>query len=176
MTFCALEAFPRTAIVTNENFFSHANLVLRRAEEIAKRCFPRGARPRMGCGPKKSMFFRKKGLPATFQFLQCALNPAFLMNIMIAVRRSFFVLFSVAALALCALAATPCPLPVNTTDSNTSASDAQSPEKEKCLKAVHHNGMIICLPCPAWEAHIRHGDADAGPCDKPGNQTPPGHS
>jgi hypothetical protein len=62
MTFCALEAFPRTAIVTNENFFSHANLVLRRAEEIAKRCFPRGARPRTGCGPKKSMFFRKKRL------------------------------------------------------------------------------------------------------------------
>jgi hypothetical protein len=125
------------------------------------------------------MFATKKGLPATFQFLQCASNPAFLMNIMIAVKRSFVVLLCVSALALCAFAAQtdqPCPLPVTATDSTASATTAQSPEHGQCLKAVHHNGMIICLPCPAWEAHIRHGDADAGPCDKPGNETPPGRS
>jgi hypothetical protein len=100
------------------------------------------------------------------------------MNTMIALKRSLVVLLTLSALALCAIAATsnqPCPLPI--TDDSAQATEAtQSPEKPKCLRAVHHNGMIICLPCPAWDAHIRHGDADAGPCDKPGNETPPGHS
>ena len=103
------------------------------------------------------------------------------MNLMIALKRTLVVLLTLSGLALCAFAAdqdAPCPLPASDASSAApSASDpTQSPEKEQCLKAVHHNGMIICLPCPAWEAHIRHGDADAGPCDKPGNETPPGRT
>ena len=124
-------------------------------------------------------FIMKKGLPQRFQFLQCASNPALIMNMMIMLKRSLVVLLTLSALALCAIAANsnePCPLPI-TSDTSAEAMDStQSPEHQKCLRAVHHNGMIICLPCPAWEAHIRHGDADAGPCDKPGNETPPGHT
>ena len=100
------------------------------------------------------------------------------MNMMITLKRSLVVALTLSGLALCAFAATnnaPCPLPV-TSSSTTTSSSTQSPEQPKCLRAVHHNGMIICLPCPAWEAHIRHGDADAGPCDKPGNETPPGQN
>ena len=100
------------------------------------------------------------------------------MNMMITLKRSLVVALTLSGLALCAFAANnnaPCPLPV-TSSSTTTSSSTQSPEQPKCLRAVHHNGMIICLPCPAWEAHIRHGDADAGPCDKPGNETPPGQN
>jgi putative beta-barrel porin BBP2 len=39
MTLRALQALTRTAIVANENFFSHAIEVLRRGDGIAKRCF-----------------------------------------------------------------------------------------------------------------------------------------
>ena len=99
------------------------------------------------------------------------------MNMMNAAKRSLLVLLTLSGLALVAIAAKPgdepCPLPVSAADTDTSTS-AQSPEQPPCRKKVHHNGMLICLPCPAWEAHIRHGDADGGPCDKPGNETPPG--
>ena len=119
----------------------------------------------------------KKVLPARFQFLQCASNPALIMNTMILAKRSFALLLTLSALALCAIAAQPnngpCPLPISSASEST-ASQTQSPENPPCMRAVHHNGMIICLPCPAYDAHIRHGDADAGPCDKPGNETPPG--
>lgn len=102
------------------------------------------------------------------------------MNMMIVVKRSLAVVLTLTALALYAMAATenaPCPLPIesSSTTADTSSS-TQSPEHPPCMRAVHHNGMIICLPCPAYDAHIRHGDTDAGPCDKPGNETPPGHS
>lgn len=96
------------------------------------------------------------------------------MNVTIATKRVLFALLTVTGLALYAVGADqqePCPLPV--TSSTTTSS--QSPEQPPCMRAVHHNGMIICLPCPAYDAHIRHGDTDAGPCDKPGNETPPGH-
>jgi hypothetical protein len=95
------------------------------------------------------------------------------MNVMIAAKRVLFVFLAVGGLALYALGATqngPCPLPIEASESSAASESAQSPEKEKCLRAVHHNGMILCLPCPAYDAHIRHGDSDAGPCGKPGNQ------
>ena len=98
------------------------------------------------------------------------------MNLMIAVKRVSSVLFIVTGFALCAIGAgkKPCPLPVTAADSSA---NAQSPEKDKCMRRVMHNGMVICLPCPAADAHVRvHGDADLGPCDKPGNETPPGQS
>lgn len=93
------------------------------------------------------------------------------MNMMIAAKRTLVVTLTLSGLALCAIAADPpCPLPATSTTSDPT----QSGEQPGCKRKVHHNGMIICLPCPAWEAHIRHGDADAGDCDKPGNETPPG--
>lgn len=101
------------------------------------------------------------------------------MNMMIAVKRSSVGLLTISALALGAIAASPsnepCPLPITSTSSSSSV-QTQSPEKEPCMRKVNHNGMQICLPCPAYDAHIRHGDTDAGPCDKPGNETPPGHT
>jgi hypothetical protein len=101
----------------------------------------------------------------------------FIMNVTIAVKRVLFVLLTVTGLALVALGAdqqAPCPLPVNSSETSAASSSAQSPEHPPCMRAVHHNGNIICLPCPAYDAHIQHGDTDAGPCDKPGNETP-GH-
>jgi len=159
---------PHSAIVANENFFSHANLVLRRPNDVAKRLF-------LPAWPKILVRLRKKRLPRAFQFLQCASNRSVVMNMMIVLKRSLVVVLTLSALALCAVAANqnePCPLPVSSADN--SSAGTQSPEQPKCLRAVHHNGMIICLPCPAWDAHIAHGDMDAGPCNKPGNETPPG--
>lgn len=98
------------------------------------------------------------------------------MNVMIAAKRILFALLTVASLALVALGAKgPCPLPIDSSTSASESSSTQSPEKPKCMRIVMHNGMPICLPCPAADAHVRvHGDADLGPCDKPGNQNP-GH-
>lgn len=99
------------------------------------------------------------------------------MNLMIAVKRAVFVLLTVSGLALYAVGANdkpPCPLPAN---ASGNSENAQSPEQPACLQRVFHNGMRVCLPCPAAEAHIRqHGDEDLGPCTKPGNETPPGQS
>lgn len=98
------------------------------------------------------------------------------MNLMI-VKRVLSVLFIVAGLAVCAIGASkkPCPLPASSNESTSSA--AQSPEQPSCKRRVLHNGMLICLPCPAADAHVRvHGDEDLGPCDKLGNETPPGRS
>lgn len=98
---------------------------------------------------------------------------AFVMNMMIAMKRTLFVLLALSALGLVAMGAgknEPCPLPIS--DSTMSAS-TQSPENQQCMRVVLHNGMRICLPCPAADAHTRvHGDADLGPCSKPGNQDP----
>jgi len=101
------------------------------------------------------------------------------MNLVFAVKRSFSVLVAVVGLTLptslssyadnATAQPTPCDLPVETTSSSS-----QSPEHPECMRKVLHNGMIICLPCPAADAHVRHGDQDLGPCDKPGNETPPG--
>ena len=85
----------------------------------------------------------------------------FIMNLMIAVKRVLSVLFIVAGLAICAIGANKeaCPLPAS---SNESAGSAQSPENPGCMRRVFHNGMRICLPCPAADAHIRvHGDEEA---------------
>jgi hypothetical protein len=100
----------------------------------------------------------------------------FIMSLMIVVKRALSVLIIVAGLTLVAVGASnqPCPLPAS---SNESTASAQSPEQPQCMRRVLHNGMRICLPCPAADAHVRvHGDEDLGPCDKPGNETPPGRS
>lgn len=101
------------------------------------------------------------------------------MNLIIAAKRALSVVFIVVGLALYAVGASqngPCPLPITAADT-AADSDARSPEQPACKRRVLHNGMTICLPCPAADAHVRqHGDADLGPCEKPGNETPPGQS
>lgn len=96
------------------------------------------------------------------------------MNIMIAAKRALFTFFTLASLALFAISADEngrCPLPVTSSETSAASESAPSPEKPPCMRVVMHNGMPICLPCPAADAHTRvHGDADLGPCDKPGNQ------
>jgi hypothetical protein len=162
----------RSAIVANENFFSHAKEVLRGPTALAKCCFRLSENDYLRAGVKK-------GLPLEFQFLQCASNRSLVMNMMIALKRSLVGALALSAFALCALAAKPqpCPLPVTSSDTTATSSSTQSPEHPQCMRKVLHNGMTICLPCPAADAHIRvHGDADLGPCDKPGNETPPGQS
>lgn len=48
----------------------------------------------------------------------------------------------------------PCPLPI------TYGITANSPEKPpKNYQSVCHNGMILCLPPSAANAHVQHGDA-----------------
>src|SRR3954464_8242156 len=73
-----------------------------------------------------------------------------------------------------------CPLPV---DYGIDASNTNSPEKPKNLKAVcHHptpdsssNYIILCLPPNAYSAHIQHGDTPiAFNCTKAGNSGPCG--
>ncbi|MEA3125814.1 MAG: hypothetical protein QOD67_2833 [Caballeronia sp.] len=99
------------------------------------------------------------------------------MNLMIAVKRAVFILLTLGGLALYAVGANekvPCDLPVETSSQTTDP--AQSPEHPPCMREVYHNGMTICLPCPAADAHNRHGDLSGNPCSKPGNETPPGHS
>ena len=59
-----------------------------------------------------------------------------------------------------------CPLP----DNYGIKKSAVTPEKP--LQAVCHNGKILCLPQPAANAHIQHGDTPLGPCSKQGNNGP----
>jgi hypothetical protein len=56
-----------------------------------------------------------------------------------------------------------CPLPDNYTGV-TGATVTQ----EKPYEAVCHNGKILCCTRSAAKAHIKHGDTDLGPCNKPG--------
>jgi hypothetical protein len=65
---------PRSAIIANEDFFSHAKVVLRRGGHIAKRCFPPD---KNRVDLKKGGACRKKGLPVGLRFLQFASNRAY---------------------------------------------------------------------------------------------------
>lgn len=102
------------------------------------------------------------------------------MNMMNVAKRLLVVFLSLSAVVLCAVAGNQnnrCPLPVNANNTSSPNDSTQSPEHQACMRRVLHNGMTICLPCPAADAHVRvHHDADLGPCDKPGNETPPGRS
>lgn len=189
MSLRAIEALARPAMVTNENFFSHAHPVFTAGGLICQVLFSRGVRRRaieaakaaQSARQKKSITEAKKACQRCTGFynaLKFGLHLSFLMNLTIVVKRAAFVLLTVGGLALCAIGANdkpPCPLPA---EANQQAQDpAQSPEHPACMRRVFHNGMVICLPCPAADAHVRqHGDADMGPCSKPGNETPPGQS
>ena len=67
-----------------------------------------------------------------------------------------------------------CPLPEDylVKKSSKRSDSVRSPEKPPQLFAVCHNGNILCLPEPAYSAHISHGDAAAGSCTKMGNSGP----
>ena len=95
------------------------------------------------------------------------------MSLIIATKRHIFALTIVAGLALpwslaqLYAAKEVCPLPMETTTSFSE--NVQSPEEPKDGVAVlHQEKFILCLPEPAAEAHIRHGDTRLGPCDKHG--------
>ncbi|HVF70754.1 MAG TPA: hypothetical protein VM940_04010 [Chthoniobacterales bacterium] len=110
------------------------------------------------------------GLDSTIA-IKSRILQVFIMKLMIAAKRLLFVLFTASAITLYAAGVAekgPCPLPADGSSTQAADANSQSPEKEPCMKAVHHNGFVLCLPCPAYAAHIRHGDTDAGPCDKPG--------
>src|SRR2546423_7456491 len=70
----AVEALAHSAVVTNENFFSHANLVSKAPRAICQASFPRcslGGKPDVA---KNSRFSRRKSLPVSPRFLQCPSN------------------------------------------------------------------------------------------------------
>jgi hypothetical protein len=180
MSLGAGQAFPHSTIVANKDFFSHANLVSTR--EIGL-CQALSA----GWNPGQPSRFRKRQKKSTNRSKKACLPKAelynrhqsrilqvFIMKLMITAKRVLFLLLTVSGVALYAAGTSqngPCPLPVNDAEYSASSENAQSPEKAPCMRVVMHNGMPICLPCPAADAHTRvHGDADLGPCDKPGNQ------
>ena len=68
-------------------------------------------------------------------------------------------------------AAKPKPSPACTLADNFGVKE-EPVSREKPLFAVCHNGKILCLPQPAANAHIQHGDTPLGPCSKPGNNGP----
>jgi hypothetical protein len=178
MPLSAVQAFAHSAVVTDENFFSHAKLVSTWADDICQALFskviPEGNRPASKKNPvptAKKLACRNANpkMPIEIRNLQ-----VLIMNVMIAAKRIVFTLLTVTGLAFVALGASqqgPCPLPVDSSTTSAISENAPSPEKDQCMRVVMHNGMPICLPCPAADAHVRvHGDADLGPCDKPGNQ------
>ena len=181
MSLGAVEALAHSAIVTDENFFSHAKSVSTAPRPVCQASFPRRALERQLALAKKIIISAAKKLachpPIPTIPIESGNLQVIIMNVTIAAKRVLFALLTVTGLALYALGQdqqAPCPLPV-TYDTASTQSSSQSPEKPPCMRAVNHNGMVLCLPCPAYDAHIRHGDTDAGPCDKPGNETPPGH-
>ena len=94
------------------------------------------------------------------------------MNLKIAVKRVLSVLFVVAGFALAwsvYAAEAKCPLPMESSTTVASSNNDQSPPgQQEGVAVLHQQKFILCLPPPAAEAHIRHGDTRLGPCDKHG--------
>jgi hypothetical protein len=94
------------------------------------------------------------------------------MSLIIAAKRHLLVLalgvgfaFSISLYA----AKQVCDLPMESASSSSNANNAQSPENpQEGIAVLHQEKFILCLPEPAAEAHIRHGDTRLGPCDKHG--------
>jgi hypothetical protein len=95
------------------------------------------------------------------------------MSLIIAAKRHLFVLAVVAGFAmpwsltqLYAATQQLCDLPM---EASANPNDDQSPENPpESLAVLHQEKFILCLPKPAAEAHVRHGDTLLGPCDKHG--------
>ena len=95
------------------------------------------------------------------------------MSLIIADKRYLLILAAVAGLAvswsLYAAEEQLCPLPMESSTTVQSAQNDQSPpEPQEGVAVLHQQKFILCLPEPAAEAHIRHGDTRLGPCDKHG--------
>lgn len=79
----AIQALPHSAIIANENLFSHANLVSTTRPGVCQALFSgrlaigsasQGSRSEVW-KVKKRLFSVEKSLPGLWQFLQCASNP-----------------------------------------------------------------------------------------------------
>jgi hypothetical protein len=98
------------------------------------------------------------------------------MSLIIAAKRHLFLIAIVAGFALpwslhqlYAQEEQVCPLPMEASNTSAAGTDEQSPPNQQEGVAVLHQGkFILCLPEPAADAHVRHGDTRLGPCDKHG--------
>ena len=97
------------------------------------------------------------------------------MSLIIAAKRHFLVIAVITgfalpwSLSLNAQEEQACPLPMEASNTSASGTNEQSPPNQQEGVAVLHQGkFILCLPEPAAEAHVRHGDTRLGPCDKHG--------
>ena len=97
------------------------------------------------------------------------------MSLIIAAKRHLFVIAVVTGFALpwslnqLYAQAQQCDLPMESPNSMEAQKNDQSPPDQQEGVAVLHQGkFILCLPEPAAEAHVRHGDTRLGPCDKHG--------
>jgi hypothetical protein len=97
------------------------------------------------------------------------------MSLVIAAKRHFLVIAVVAGFALpwsvshLYAEAQMCNLPMESPNTVGDSVNQQSPPNEQEGVAVlHQEKFILCLPEPAAEAHVRHGDTRLGPCDKHG--------
>ena len=98
------------------------------------------------------------------------------MSLIIAAKRHLSVVAVLAGFALPwslhqlnAQEAQVCPLPMEASTTSAAAAEEQSPpNQQEGVAVLHQEKFILCLPEPAAEAHIRHGDTRLGPCDKHG--------
>ena len=74
-----VQPLPHPAVIANENFFSHANLVSTLRRRLCQALFlgppSRGPRPAKPNTPEKSRVAYEKSLPAKSRILQCTSKP-----------------------------------------------------------------------------------------------------
>jgi hypothetical protein len=98
------------------------------------------------------------------------------MSLIISAKRNLLVLTVVAGFALpwslnqlYAEANQMCDLPMESpSTSNATVNEQSPPNQQEGVAVLHQEKFILCLPEPAAEAHVRHGDTRLGPCDKHG--------
>ena len=94
------------------------------------------------------------------------------MSLIIAAKRHILVVAVVAGFAASwslYAAKQVCDLPMDASTTSAASRNEQSPPGPPDGVAVlHQEKFILCLPEPAAEAHVRHGDTRLGPCDKHG--------
>jgi hypothetical protein len=98
------------------------------------------------------------------------------MSLIIATKRHLFVIAVVAGFALpwslhqlYADSKQMCDLPMTApTSEGAQQNDQSPPNQQEGVAVLHQEKFILCLPEPAAEAHVRHGDTRLGPCDKHG--------
>src|SRR5687768_4470675 len=94
------------------------------------------------------------------------------MSLIIAAKRHLLIVAVIAGFALSwsvYAAQQLCDLPMEASITSAANQNQQSPPAPPDGVAVlHQEKFILCLPEPAAEAHVRHGDIRLGPCDKHG--------